>query len=110
MEPAPRRNRLHRADVRRLHEATYAGIANDAVELHAKLPGWFKAPTPLGSYNPDWAVLIDTVEGEGLYFVVETKGSTGVFDLCPAETAKIKCGEAHFEALAVREDHARHDR
>ena len=62
----------------------------------------------LDSYNPDWAVLIDTVEGEGLYFAVETRGSTGVFDLCPAETARIKCGEAHFEALAVREDHARY--
>ena len=32
---------------------------NAAVKLYAKLPGWFKVPTPLGSYNPDWAVLID---------------------------------------------------
>ncbi|NIA10294.1 MAG: hypothetical protein GWP10_11355 [Nitrospiraceae bacterium] len=37
---------------------------NETVKLYAKLPGWFKVPTPLGSYNPDWAVLIDTNEGE----------------------------------------------
>ena len=32
---------------------------NNAVKVYAKLPGWFKVPTPLGSYNPDWAVLVD---------------------------------------------------
>ena len=37
-----------------------------AVKIYAKLPGWFTVPTPLGSYNPDWAVLIDTEEGEAL--------------------------------------------
>jgi type III restriction enzyme len=36
---------------------------NDAVRVYAKLPGWFKVPTPLGSYNPDWAVLLRTEEG-----------------------------------------------
>ena len=33
---------------------------NEAVKLYAKLPGWFKVPTPLGTYNPDWAVLVET--------------------------------------------------
>ena len=37
--------------------------------------GWFKVPTPLGTYNPDWAVLVETDVGERLYFVVETKSS-----------------------------------
>ena len=82
---------------------------NDAVKLYAKLPGWFTVPTPLGSYNPDWAVLVDTDEGERLYFVVETKASTLLDDLRLAEYAKIECGKAHFEALQVRENPARYE-
>lgn len=74
---------------------------NTAVKLYAKLPGWFKVPTPLGSYNPDWAVLIDSEAGERLYFVVETKGSLFTSDLRTTESAKIRCGRAHFEALRV---------
>ncbi|EAU56098.1 type III restriction-modification system endonuclease [Mariprofundus ferrooxydans] len=72
----------------------------DAVKLYAKLPGWFKVPTPLGSYNPDWAVLVDTDEGEKLYFVIETKGSVHANDLRHKEGAKIACGRKHFEAIA----------
>ena len=49
---------------------------NTAVKLYAKLPGWFTVPTPLGSYNPDWAVLMTSDVGERLYLVVETKGSS----------------------------------
>ena len=48
---------------------------NVAVKVYAKLPRWFTVPTPLGGYNPDWAVLIDSDQGERFYFVVETKGS-----------------------------------
>lgn len=76
---------------------------NDAVKVYAKLPGWFKVPTPLGSYNPDWAVLIETPEGERLYFVVETKGGLFTDDLGDKESAKIECGKAHFKALAAHE-------
>lgn len=47
----------------------------DAVKIFAKLPSWFTIPTPLGTYNPDWAILVDTEDGEKLYFVAETKGS-----------------------------------
>jgi type III restriction enzyme len=72
---------------------------NPAVKVYAKLPGWFKVPTPLGSYNPDWAVLIEQDGSERLYFVVETKSSLFTDDLRDIESAKIKCGEAHFEAL-----------
>ena len=81
---------------------------NSAVKVYAKLPGWFIVPTPLGSYNPDWAVLIDSEEGERLYFVLETKGSVFIGDLRDAESAKIKCGEAHFEALRAEESPARY--
>ncbi len=75
---------------------------SDNVKVYAKLPGWFKIDTPLGSYNPDWAVLIELDGREKLYFVVETKGSNGslfVDMLRPSEQAKIDCGRKHFKAL-----------
>lgn len=74
---------------------------NEAVKVYAKLPGWFKVPTPLGTYNPDWAVLVEKDGTEKLYFVVETKSSLFTDDLRDRENAKIQCGEAHFKALAV---------
>ena len=79
---------------------------NEAVKVYAKLPGWFKVPTPLGTYNPDWAVLVEKEGAERLYFVVETKGSLFTDDLRDREGAKITCGEAHFKALAVGENPA----
>jgi type III restriction enzyme len=72
--------------------------SND-VKVYAKLPRWFTIDTPLGSYNPDWAVLIEREDTERLYFVVETKGSLLTGDLRAVEQAKIDCGKAHFEAL-----------
>jgi type III restriction enzyme len=80
---------------------------NEAIKVYAKLPGWFKVPTPLGTYNPDWAVLVDKDGEERLYFVVETKSSLFTDDLRDKESAKIRCGEAHFAALAVGENPAR---
>jgi type III restriction enzyme len=79
---------------------------NDAVKVYAKLPGWFRIPTPLGTYNPDWAVLVRQDDEERLYFVVETKEGLFDDDLRNKERAKTKCGEAHFEALAVGENPA----
>ena len=73
---------------------------NEKVKVYAKLPAWFKVPTPLGSYNPDWAVVVEDEGDEKLYFVVETKGSTWWDDLRHIEGAKIKCGEKHFEEIA----------
>ncbi len=75
---------------------------NTAVKVYAKLPGWFTVPTPLGTYNPDWAVLIEHDGGERLYFVVETKGSQFASDLRDPERAKIECGKRHFDALKAR--------
>ena len=74
------------------------------MKVYAKLPGWFQVPTPLGGYNPDWAVLVQTEEGERLYFVVETKGSLFVDSLREQEAGKITCGKAHFDALRVRRE------
>ncbi len=82
---------------------------NSEIKIYAKLPGWFKVPTPLGGYNPDWAVLIESDTGERLYLVVETKGSMQFDDLRPMEYAKIQYGKEHFKALAVREEPARYE-
>ena len=82
---------------------------NTAIRLYAKLPGWFTVPTPLGSYNPDWAILMESDAGERLYLVVETKGNSLLGDLRPTEAAKIECGKAHFRALEIGEDPARYE-
>jgi len=82
---------------------------NEAVKVYAKLPGWFKIPTPLQSYyNPDWAVLVTLDGQQRLYFVVETKGSLFDDELRNREGGKIKCGAAHFTALASEADTARY--
>ena len=81
---------------------------NEAIKVYVKLPGWFRVPTPLGPYNPDWAVLVEKDGAERLYFVVETKSGLFTDDLRDKEEAKIECGRAHFKALAVRERPARY--
>lgn len=86
-------------------ERTFAETlnANEAVKVFAKLPDWFKVPTPLGPYNPDWAVLLTGDAGDRLYFVVETKGSQFLEDLRASEAAKIRCGAEHFREIARSE-------
>lgn len=81
---------------------------NSSIKVYAKLPGWFQVPTPLGSYNPDWAVLVEQDGAERLYFVVETKSSLFTDDLRDKESAKIECGRAHFKALAIGENPAKY--
>ena len=69
------------------------------VKLYVKLPYWFVVPTPVGDYQPDWAVVMEGPEEGGepvLYLVSETKGSTRREDLRPDEWRKIQCGAAHF--------------
>lgn len=76
------------------------------VRLYVKLPGWFKVPTPIGNYNPDWAIVMqdpDEPEGEKLYLVSETKGTKDITKLqYKHEPMKIACGRAHFRELGVR--------
>lgn len=72
---------------------------NRDVLLYVKLPAWFKIPTPLGSYNPDWAVLIKQNSEKKFYFVLETKGNIDWGALRPTENKKIECGKKHFSAL-----------
>jgi type III restriction enzyme len=74
---------------------------NPAIKLYAKLPPKFQIQTPLGGYNPDWAIVVTRPDGGAqLYFVVETKSSVYGLDLRDKERAKIECGRRHFEALA----------
>lgn len=80
---------------------------NDSIKLYAKLPGWFQVPTPLGTYNPDWAILIEHDGIEKLYFVVETKSSLFNDDLGAQEIAKINCGKVHFSTIATESNPAR---
>ena len=81
---------------------------SSAVRVYAKLPGWFQVPTPLGPYNPDWAVLIEDSNDERLYFVAETKGTSFHDDLRNTERAKVDCGREHFAALEVGETPAQY--
>lgn len=73
---------------------------NDNIKVYVKLPSWFKIETPLGSYNPDWAILFEKDNEEKLYFVIESKGTLGVEFLRPAEKGKIDCGIKHFDVLS----------
>ncbi|MGX7394252.1 type III restriction-modification system endonuclease [Carnobacterium mobile] len=73
-----------------------------SVKFYIKLPNWFKIRTPLGNYNPDWAVLLEEDDERKLYFVAETKGSVLSEDLRPTERKKIECGIKHFEALNTK--------
>lgn len=80
-----------------------------SVRFYFKLPNWFKINTPLGSYNPDWAVIKeDDEEVSQLYFVAETKNTGGksatgyavdIAKLPLPQQQKIRCGKAHFKAL-----------
>ena len=74
---------------------------NERVKLFTKLPNWFKINTPLGSYNPDWAVVIEEENQEKLYFVVESKGSDLGLDIRPSESSKIACARKHFKEIST---------
>ena len=75
---------------------------NSDVKVYAKLPSWFKIETPLGPYNPDWALLFEMDSKEQLFFMIESKGTLGIEFLLPSEICKIECGKAHFKELAAQ--------
>ena len=80
-------------------------LDNDpSVKMFFKFPSRFKIDTPIGSYNPDWAVYKQVDNTEKLYFDIATKGSTNNYDLRVKENLKIKCGKKHFEALHTNID------
>jgi type III restriction enzyme len=69
------------------------------IKLFVKLPAWFEIDTPVGKYNPDWAILKH--DGQALYLVRETKGTRDFLKLRTSEADKVRCGQKHFEALGV---------
>ena len=69
------------------------------IKYFVKLPGWFKVRTPVGDYNPDWAIL--KKNGKIVYMIRETKGAVKESGLRRLEQAKIKCGQRHFESIDV---------
>lgn len=75
---------------------------HDEVVVYAKLPRGFYINTPLGHYNPDWAVVFKEDTVKHIYFVAETKGCNDTLNLRKVEDAKIKCAEKHFEKICER--------
>jgi len=69
------------------------------IRLFVKLPGWFEIDTPVGRYNPDWAILKH--DGQAVYLVRETKGTRDFLKLRTSEADKVRCGGKHFETLDV---------
>ena len=82
-------------------EREFARKLNDRedIKLFVKLPAWFEIDTPIGKYNPDWAILRhdDTV----LYLVRETKSTKNFEKLRGTESQKVRCGRKHFDSLGV---------
>lgn len=75
--------------------------AASEVKVYAKLPSWFVVPTPVGGYNPDWAVVVEKDGREHLYFVVETKGVDDIEELQPVQRRKVLAAKRHFEAVTT---------
>ena len=69
------------------------------IKLFIKLPWWFKIDTPIGTYNPDWAIVKQ--DDAKVYLVRETKSTKDQLKLRGSEWAKIQCGKAHFDTLGV---------
>jgi type III restriction enzyme len=85
-------------------EERFARFLDDRsdIPLFLKLPEWFKVPTPLGNYNPDWAFVREEPAGRFVYLVRETKGHSDIDKLrFESEGWKIKFGQAHFDAIGV---------
>lgn len=75
--------------------------SREDVKFFMKLPAKFKIPTPVGDYNPDWAI-IKQVDGEDrLYMIRETKSTLDELKLRPTEAAKIASARQHFRAIGI---------
>jgi type III restriction enzyme len=84
-------------------ERKFAGnldLEDNKVLVYAKLPNGFKIPTPIGNYNPDWAIVFDSKDVKYIYFIAETKGSMSTLQLKGSELQKINYAKKHFEALS----------
>ena len=73
---------------------------NKDVAVYVKLPEGFYISTPVGRYNPDWAIAFREGSVKHIYFVAETKGSANSMQLRPIEASKIHCAREHFKAIS----------
>ena len=74
--------------------------SEDIVAVYTKLPRGFYISTPMGKYNPDWAIAFKEGTVKHVYFVAETKGSLDSSQLRTAEQGKIDCAKKHFESIS----------
>ena len=80
------------------------------VVVYAKLPRGFFIPTPVGDYNPDWAIAFQEGAVKHVYFIAETKGSLSSLQLKGVEDAKIQCARRFFESLgSINGDSVKYD-
>ena len=74
--------------------------ASTEVVVYSKLPNGFYIPTPVGNYNPDWAIAFESGKVRHLYFIAETKGSMSSMELREIEKSKIECARRFFSDIA----------
>ena len=74
---------------------------SNEVAVYIKLPNGFFISTPVGKYNPDWAIAFYEGKVKHIYFVAETKGSMSTMQLREVEKAKIHCAREHFKAIST---------
>ena len=67
--------------------------------MYAKLPKSFHIPTPVGNYNPDWAIAFNKDKVKHVYFVAETKGSMSTMELRGIEKSKVDCARKFFAKI-----------
>jgi len=75
--------------------------SREDIKLFIKLPAKFKIPTPVGDYNPDWAILKHEDGADRVYMIRETKSTVDDSKLRPSELRKIKSAKEHFEAIGL---------
>lgn len=75
------------------------------VEMYVKLPGGFFINTPVGKYNPDWAIVLNEVNKKHIYFIAETKGASDniSLNLKGVENAKVESARQHFKVISNNE-------
>ncbi|MCL1961997.1 MAG: hypothetical protein FWG56_09555 [Desulfovibrionaceae bacterium] len=76
--------------------------SRDDIKLFMKLPEKFKVPTPVGNYNPDWAIIKQEDGEERIYMIRETKSTQDDDKTRPSELAKIKSAKEHFKAIGIK--------
>ncbi|WP_404372268.1 DEAD/DEAH box helicase family protein [Kytococcus sedentarius] len=80
--------------------------SREDIKLFMKLPAKFKIDTPVGPYNPDWAIIKQEDGEDRIYMIRETKSTLDDSKLRPTELAKIKAAKRHFEVIGI-EDYSR---